>query len=62
MKLTITGMSCNHCKAAVEKAIAAKGGQATVDLAAGNAEIRGLSAEEATAAICEAGYDAQIAG
>ncbi|MBC9247062.1 heavy-metal-associated domain-containing protein [Paracoccus sp. 11-3] len=61
MKLTITGMSCNHCKASVEDAIQQAGGTATVDLAAGTADIQGVSAAEAIAAIRAAGYDAAAA-
>lgn len=61
MKLTITGMSCNHCKAAVEGAIQQAGGNATVDLAAGTAEVQGLSADQAVAAIRAAGYDVAAA-
>lgn len=60
MKLTVTGMSCNHCKAAVESAVGRAGGNAVVDLAAGTAEVQGLSAEQAVAAIREAGYDAMV--
>lgn len=61
MKLVITGMSCGHCKAAVEKAIDQAGGSATVDLATGTAEIQGLSADQAIAAIHGAGYEAKAA-
>lgn len=59
MKLVITGMSCGHCKAAVEKAIEQAGGSASVDLGAGTAEIQGLTADQAIAAIHEAGYEAR---
>jgi len=39
--LQVTGMSCNHCKMAVEKALGGIEGvsEATVDLAAGTATV-----------------------
>ncbi|NLI22531.1 MAG: heavy-metal-associated domain-containing protein [Clostridiales bacterium] len=58
----IEGMSCNHCKMHVEKALGALPGvkKATVDLAAKNAKVE-LTAEVSDAAIrdavSEAGYE-----
>ena len=56
----IEGMMCNHCKANVEKALAAVDGVASVhvDLAAGRAHIEGTASPEAiTAAVTAAGYE-----
>lgn len=56
----IEGMMCNHCRANVEKTIAAVPGveKVSVDLAAGRAEVEGPAAPEAViAAVAAAGYD-----
>ncbi|MDE6498000.1 MAG: permease [Muribaculaceae bacterium] len=56
----IEGMMCNHCRANVEKTIAALPGveKVTVDLAAGRAQVEGNAAPEAViAAVAAAGYD-----
>lgn len=61
-KLAITGMSCGHCKAAVEKALAAVKGvtQVQVDLAGGQAVVEGAASTEALiAAVAEEGYQAR---
>jgi copper chaperone len=42
MKLKVSGMTCGHCERAVQKAVAALGGTATVDLAAGTVEVAGV--------------------
>ena len=55
----IEGMSCNHCRAHVERAIASVEGvtSVTVDLASGRAEVKGsATAEQIIAAVTEAGY------
>jgi len=54
--VTVKGMSCNHCKSAVTKAIAALPGitDVTVDLAAGKAEWRGDESREAMQAVKKA--------
>ncbi|NLZ38173.1 MAG: heavy-metal-associated domain-containing protein [Firmicutes bacterium] len=63
VKLSISGMSCSHCKMRVEKALVALTGveSAVVDLSAGEAEIKydpgKVSEEELRAAVTEAGYD-----
>lgn len=56
----IKGMMCNHCRANVEKSIAAVSGveNVDVDLAAGEARVEGNAAPEAVIAAVEAaGYD-----
>ncbi|MEW8094380.1 MAG: heavy metal translocating P-type ATPase [Candidatus Thiodiazotropha endolucinida] len=60
-QLSITGMSCQHCVAAVEKAVASVPDvvQVEVSLASSSARILGGSPDLAMAAIKEAGYDAQ---
>lgn len=55
--LNVSGMTCGHCRAAVEKAILQAGGQATVDLTAGTVAVTGLDAHEAAGAIRAAGYE-----
>lgn len=60
----VGGMSCGHCSARVEKAIAELDGveSASVDLAAGQAEVVGnVSAEKVIAAVKDAGYDCEQA-
>lgn len=42
MRLEVEGMTCGHCKRAIENAIAAIGGVARVDLEAATVEIEGL--------------------
>ena len=60
--LKVAGMSCNHCKAAVEKAVKALPGvqQAEVDLAAGTTRVvfdPGITTSEAIIqAIIDADY------
>lgn len=56
MNFTVPDMSCGHCKAAIEAAVAAAGGQAQVDLAAKAVRVEGLDASAARAAIEGAGY------
>lgn len=60
-RLAITGMSCGHCKAAVEKALAGVEGvtRVEVDLAGGQALVEGSApAELLVAAVVEEGYQA----
>jgi copper chaperone len=56
----IEGMTCGHCKAAVEKEIGAVAGVAscTVDLATGTAVVHGegFTDDAVSAAVDEAGY------
>ncbi len=61
IKLSITGMSCGHCVAAVEKSIAAVDGvdDAVVSLDEGSATVNGaVGVDTLIAAITEAGYSA----
>lgn len=43
MKLNVEGMTCGHCQRAIERAVAALGGTAGVDLAAGTVEVEGVA-------------------
>ena len=60
---TVVGMTCDHCKKAVEDAIEQLGGLAAVDvhLMSGHVVVRGanLSDSAVRAAIQEAGYEVQ---
>lgn len=60
--LTITGMTCNHCVAAVRKALAAVEGVEDVEVALepGGAAVKGTAAtEDLLAAVKQAGYEAR---
>ena len=57
MTFTVPDMTCGHCKAAVEAAIAEAGGHATVDLSAKTVTVEGLDQARAVQAIREAGYE-----
>ncbi|MCZ0961562.1 heavy-metal-associated domain-containing protein [Paracoccus benzoatiresistens] len=57
MTFTVPDMSCGHCKAAIEAAIADAGGRATVDLAQKTVTVEGLDQARAVDAIRAAGYD-----
>ncbi|MDO5604274.1 MAG: cation transporter [Paracoccus sp. (in: a-proteobacteria)] len=57
MILTVEGMTCGHCKAAVEQAIAQAGGRAEIDLQSGKVTVENLTAEQATEVIRAAGYE-----
>ncbi len=62
-RLEVTGMSCNHCVAAVKGALEkVKGVQvATVDLAHGTATVTGSADPTAlVAAVQEQGYRAEV--
>ncbi|MDQ7015964.1 MAG: cation transporter [Gammaproteobacteria bacterium] len=64
MILNITGMSCGHCTAAVEKALLAVAGveSVTVDLETNSATVDGSAAVEVLiAAVVEEGYEAVVA-
>lgn len=57
MKLNVEGMTCAHCQRAIERAVAALGGTARVDLAAGTVEVDGVADPAAVrAAIEDEGY------
>jgi copper chaperone len=66
IELNVTGMTCNHCKAAVEKAIHNVAGvnTAQVDLASGKVSVEGqtLNPDLLIAAVIDEGYGAQLAG
>lgn len=57
MQLNVEGMTCAHCERAVQNAVAALGGTAEVDLAAGTVQVGGTDDVAAVRrAIEEAGY------
>jgi copper chaperone len=64
IQLTVNGMTCMHCVAAVEKALAAVEGVdevIQVTLEPGGAAVRGHASTQALiAAIKEAGYEATL--
>ncbi|MCR9150217.1 MAG: heavy-metal-associated domain-containing protein [Rhodobacteraceae bacterium] len=65
MKLSIPEMSCGHCKAVVEQAIAtaAPGATVAVDLAARSVTVTGAAAADPIlAALAAEGYPATVAG
>lgn len=67
IRLNIQGMSCGHCKAAVENALRSQQGvrAATVDLEGGSARVEydpsAVSVDQLTAAVAEEGYTAEVA-
>jgi len=64
VRLAIGGMSCGHCIAAVERAIAAVPGARVGQVALGSASVElepGTPAESVVAAVREAGYMARLA-
>lgn len=68
VKLWITGMTCGHCQAKVEKALKSVSGvyTAVVALPGGTAEVDfdddRLTATQLIAAVQQAGYGAKLAG
>lgn len=59
IEITVKGMTCNHCRAAAEKAIASVKGveKVSVDLASGKAQIEGVvNMEEVKAALESVGF------
>ncbi|MCU0645587.1 MAG: heavy-metal-associated domain-containing protein [bacterium] len=63
MKIKIDGMSCNHCKMAVEKSLAKINGvqSFTVDLEKGEATVTGSpDPKEVIDAINKSGYQAML--
>ena len=62
MKFHVPDMSCGHCRAAIEQAIAAAGGTVSVDLNSRMVTVSGLDAARATAVLAEAGHSATPAG
>lgn len=61
MKFIVNDMTCNHCTAAIEKAVAAAGGKAVAALPDHSVTVEGLDAVRAEAVIREAGYTPQPA-
>lgn len=67
VRLTIEGMTCSHCQAAVETALRGQTGvrSASVFLQDGSAEVEydpaSVSPEQLTAAVEEEGYAATVA-
>ncbi len=61
MKLSIPEMSCGHCRAVVEKVVAAQGGSATVDLETRSVQVAGIADSGALlAALAAEGYATEI--
>ena len=62
-RLDIRGMSCTHCKKAVEDALAAVEGvrHVQVDLDAGRADVEGGDPDRLVAAVHDEGYEAAVA-
>ncbi|MDF3854023.1 heavy-metal-associated domain-containing protein [Paracoccus sp. P2] len=56
MKFRVEDMSCGHCTAAIEKAVAEAGGRAATDLASRSVTVEGLDAARAAEVIRDAGY------
>lgn len=67
-RLTVQGMTCDHCQRAVENALKASPGvrSATVHLDSGAAQVEyeegAVSPEQLVAAVQEEGYSAHIGG
>ncbi|WP_262177282.1 CopZ family metallochaperone [Haloarcula laminariae] len=62
-KLTVDGMSCEHCEQSVEEALSGVEGvtAVAVDLEGGAATVEGDADEDAlVAAVDEAGYTAEV--
>jgi copper chaperone len=66
IELNVTGMTCGHCKTAVETALKNVEGVnlVQVDLASGKASVEGahFNTDALIAAVTEEGYSAQLAG
>lgn len=67
-RLKVSGMTCGHCRAAVEKALQNQSGvkNATVDLESGSADVdfdeTAVAVEQLIAAVEEEGYTAAVDG
>ena len=68
VKLRVTGMTCGHCQAKVEKALKSVTGvySAVIDLPDGEAEVDfdddSVTTDQLVEAVAKAGYGAKIAG
>jgi len=63
MQLKVTGMTCGHCKTAVEEALKEVSGvsDVSVDLEHGLAEVQGeLNLQDLIDAVVEEGYEAVL--
>ncbi|MDO5371588.1 heavy-metal-associated domain-containing protein [Paracoccus sp. (in: a-proteobacteria)] len=58
MKFHVEDMSCGHCTAAIESAIAGAGGTAKADLDSRTVTVDGIGSARAAELIKEAGYTA----
>ena len=65
IELNVAGMTCGHCKSAVESALKSVAGVSAVevDLANGTAKVsgEGVQLEALVAAVAEEGYTAAVA-
>ncbi len=65
IELNVSGMTCGHCKSAVESALKSVSGvkAVNVDLAAGKASVTGehVKLEDLVAAVADEGYSAAAA-
>ena len=68
VKLRVSGMSCGHCQAKVERALKGTAGvySAVVDLGSGEADVDfeddAVTTSQLMAAVERAGYKAKLAG
>jgi copper chaperone len=68
VKLRVTGMTCGHCQAKVEKALKGVSGvySAVIDLPDGEAEVDfdddSVTTDQLVAAIGQVGYGAKVIG
>ena len=68
VKLRVSGMTCGHCQAKVEKAVKGVVGvySAVIDLPDGQAEVDfdddSVTTQQLVAAVAKAGYGAKVAG
>lgn len=58
MRFHVEDMSCGHCTATIEGAIARAGGQARADLDSKTVTVEGMGSARAAEVIKEAGYTA----
>lgn len=56
MKFRVDDMTCGHCTAAIEKAVAEAGGTASADLASHTVTVEHLGTARAAEVIAAAGY------
>lgn len=59
MKFRVEDMSCAHCTAAIEKAVAEAGGTAGADLSTKTVTVENIGAARAAEVITAAGYTPQ---